>query len=127
MAPEIIRFVDRGPRLNFNIKTLDDVPAGELQGHADLSAGTAEAGAQAACPRCGRVTWLWAMRDMRAMDGVAEDFLCDGCTSDMRRRHIPLNDEHDCKSAKDWDLEFARLNGAPSAVLNVIAAQNRHG
>lgn len=61
---------------------------------------------------CGRTTTADMMVDVRALDDVAGDFICDACRSRLFRQGLDR-------------AEFARRLGAPSEVVERVARRRR--
>ena len=73
------------------------------------------------CP-CGAFRPAGIIIDMRHVTGINQDFACDGCHSDWKRRGVSMDGEQ-VRSKTEWVVNWARAHNAPGEVFERIAAR----
>ena len=90
----------------FSPTTLQDIGGGVLLGRLVET----RHGTLARCD-CGQLRHSFVIIDVRHIDGVDQDFACDGCWTDWQRRRVPLHENHVTDVGKKHNAVWLKDNG----------------
>lgn len=84
-------------------------------------------GSRVSCDRCSREVWPFVLQDMRLISGVAEDWLCDGCLSHMKRHYISVSGAPAPLTRVEWKHDLLKAHGAPPNILAKVLVMRETG
>ena len=72
---------------------------------------------------CGSCVQDFRMTDVRGIPHLQEDFLCDGCTTDLERRNVNIDGRENTPDEWEWRRKWVRLLGAPPAMITAMKSK----